>query len=174
MAGSGWAGKEEHLGEARCLLVANTPHLPREAITHRHPLCTSPVPGLCCRGTLPSVGLEDTMPTAELISSSTGRMWCVPGTTREELTEGGTFSPGGLWITEGRAEDPLERSFPVAWFSSFFSQFTPQIWGYINRVLPSSWAVTHCGCFISSHLELSQLPQPETWILPSPLPHPPS
>lgn len=136
----------------------------------RHPQA-SPVLGLCCRGTLPSVGLEDKMPTPELVSSSTGRMWCVPGTTREGLTEGGTFSQGGLWISEGRAEVPLERSFPAARFSSFFSQFTPQIWGYLNRVLPSSWAVTHCGCFISSHLGLSQLPQPETWILPSPLPH---
>lgn len=37
VAGSGWAGKEERLGKASCLLVADTPHLARVAVTHRHP-----------------------------------------------------------------------------------------------------------------------------------------
>ena len=71
VAGAGWAGEEDRSGEARCLLVDDTPHLAGMAVTHRHLLSTLREPGLCCRGTLRSVTLEDTMP--KIVSSSTGR-----------------------------------------------------------------------------------------------------
>ena len=75
----------------------------------------------------------------------------------------------------------MEGRFPVTWFS-FLSQLTSQILGCVTGFCPplSSWATpcprvaTSLRCLHLPSPAMPQLPQPETWVLPSPLPCPPT
>lgn len=64
----------------------------------------------------------------QVVSSSTGGVWCGAFLGPPGLMEEGDCQPRGLWISGGRGEDPSEGSYPAIWLS-FLSQFAPQILG---------------------------------------------
>lgn len=129
-AGAGCAGNEDCLGEARCLLVADTPHPATVAVTLRHPQSTFLVPGLCCRGTLLSVTPEDKAPTPKVVSSSTDRSGMLAGppeTYRAGRLPAQVESESGKGRGEGA---PLQGRFPAACFS-FLPQIIPKCQGVL-------------------------------------------